>query len=187
MKYCFFKRLALMDRKCFCILISTVIVMWVLMNTYITSWNDKSRPIVIRQIKSKICSRMDLNVDIQKPSIAASFGDGRTANQLCNFASGYALWREYGILNYLDEYQLNLLRTTFELPILNEENDTSSYYLWRKGNYINVKMRMIVIIIVLFPFIVSTFISTLFYFRMYVHIISYGIQYCRIQIQSYSY
>ena len=133
MKYCFFKRLALMDRKCFCSLISTVIVMWVLMNAYITSWNDKSRPIVIRQIQSKICSRMDLNVDIQKPSIAASFGDGRTANQLCNFASGYALWREFGILNYLDENQLNLLGTTFELPQLNEESDTSSYYLWRKG------------------------------------------------------
>jgi len=75
---------------------------------------------------------MDLNVDIQKPSIAVSFGGGRTANQLCNFASGYALWREFGILNYLDENQLNLLGTTFELPQLNEESDTSSYYLWRK-------------------------------------------------------
>ena len=80
MKHCFFKRLALMDRKCFFILTSTVIVMWVLMNTYITQWSDESRPIVIKQIQSKICSRMNLNVDIQKPSIAASFGDGRTAN-----------------------------------------------------------------------------------------------------------
>ena len=79
---------------------------------------------------------MDLNVDVQKPSIAASFGDGRTANQLCNFASGYALWREYGILNYLDENQLKLLTTTFELPILNEESDTASYYLWRKGKFL---------------------------------------------------
>ena len=139
MKHCFFKRLTLMERKCFCVLICTVIVMWVLMNTYMTLWYDESSPIVIKQIQSKICSRMDLNVGTQKPSIAASFGDGRTANQLCNFASGYALWREYGILNYLDEYQLNLLRTTFELPILNEENDTSSYYLWRKGKYFNKK------------------------------------------------
>ena len=76
---------------------------------------------------------MDLNVNIPKPSIAVSFGGGRTANQLCNFASGYALWREFGILNYLDENQLNLLGTTFELPQLNEKSDTSSYYLWRKG------------------------------------------------------
>ena len=89
---------------------------------------------------------MDLNTDIQKPSIAASFGDGRTANQLCNFASGYALWREYGILNYLDENQLNLLRSTFELPILNEESDTSSYYLWRKGKYFNGKICMIMMV-----------------------------------------
>ena len=48
---------------------------------------------------------MDLNVNIPKPSIAVSFGGGRTANQLCNFASGYALWREFGILNYLDELE----------------------------------------------------------------------------------
>ena len=121
-------------------------MMWVLMNTDIILLYNANRPVVIKQIQSKTCSRMDLNVDIQKPSIAVSFGNGRTANQLCNFASGYALWREYGILNYLDENQLNLLTTTFELPILNEENDTSSYHLWRKGKYFNGKICMLVML-----------------------------------------
>ena len=90
-----------------------------------------------QEIRSKICSRMDLNVKSLKPSIAASFGDGRTANQLCNFATGYVLWKEYGILNFLDEPQLEILRNTFELPPLNEESDNSSYYIWRKGRYLN--------------------------------------------------
>ena len=76
---------------------------------------------------------MDLNVNYSKPSIVVSFGHGRTANQLCDFASGYALWREYGILNFLDRKQIDILESTFVLPELNEENDNASYYLWREG------------------------------------------------------
>ena len=79
------------------------------------------------------CDRMDLNVNYPKPSIVASFGQGRTANQLCYFASGYALWREYGILNFVDREQLDLLEKTFVLPKLKEENNNSPYYLWREG------------------------------------------------------
>ena len=116
---------------------STVMVMWVLMNTYIILLDNVNRPVFIEQIQSKACCRMVLNADVQKPSIVASFGNGRTANQLCNFASGYALWREYGIMNFLDENQLKRLEATFELPILNEKNDTSSCYLWRKGKFFN--------------------------------------------------
>ena len=54
-------------------------------------------PNVIKEFKA--CQRMNLNTNILQPSISASFGNGRLANQLCNFASGYAIWRQYGILN----------------------------------------------------------------------------------------
>jgi hypothetical protein len=80
---------------------------------------------------------MNLNVFNVKPSIAASFGKGRTANQLCEFATGYALWREYGILNYLEKSQLSTLQQTFELPESNEEDNNSTYYIWREGKYSN--------------------------------------------------
>ena len=93
---------------------------------------------------------MDLNEDVKKPSIAASFGDGRTANQLCNFATGYALWKQYGFLNFLDEHQYELLSKTFDLPKLDEENDNSSYYIWRKGRYINVMSSILTCVIYLF-------------------------------------
>ena len=79
------------------------------------------------------CARMDLNVNYPKPSIVVSFGQGRTANQLCYFAAGYALWRDYGILNFLDIEQLDLLEKTFVFPKLKEENNNSPYYLWREG------------------------------------------------------
>ena len=108
------------------------------MNTYITYWNYEPFPLRKKELRSKQCKRMDLNEDVRKPSIAASFGDGRTANQLCNFASGYALWKQYGILNFLDEHQYELLSKTFDLPKLDEESDNSSYYIWRKGRYLNV-------------------------------------------------
>ena len=79
---------------------------------------------------------MNLGTGKNKPSIAASFGGGRTANQLCEFASGYALWRQFGILNYIDLIQYNKLGNIFELPkTLNRNQDNSSYYIWDEGEY----------------------------------------------------
>ena len=83
--------------------------------------------------KSKECTRMNLETDMMKPSIAASFGGGRTANQLCEFASGYALWRQFGILNYIDITQYDKLTKTFDLPVVNENDNSSIYYIWNKG------------------------------------------------------
>ena len=83
--------------------------------------------------KSKECIRMNLGTDIKKPSIAASFGGGRTANQLCEFASGYALWRQFGILNYIDVTQYDKLAKTFDLPEVNENDNSSTYYIWKEG------------------------------------------------------
>ena len=45
------------------------------------------------------CEYMELFTSLQKPSIVANFGQGRTGSQLCFFAAGYALWRDFGILN----------------------------------------------------------------------------------------
>ena len=83
--------------------------------------------------KSKECMRMNLGTYMKKPSIAASFGGGRTANQLCEFASGYALWRQFGILNYIDVTQYEKLTRTFELPVVNENGNSSTYYIWNEG------------------------------------------------------
>ena len=83
--------------------------------------------------KSIECIRMNLETDMMKPSIAASFGGGRTANQLCEFASGYALWRQFGILNYIDVTQYEKLTKTFDLPVVNGNNNSSTYYIWNEG------------------------------------------------------
>ena len=86
----------------------------------------------IFQIRQPI-QRMNLETDLKKPSIAASFGGGRTANQLCEFASGYALWRQFGILNYIDAIQYDKLTKTFDLPAVNENDNSSAYYIWNEG------------------------------------------------------
>ena len=91
-------------------------------------------------LKTNACKRMELAVSSTKPSILATLslppGEGRTANQLCAFASGYSLWKQFGTLNFLTKQQYNLLIQTFELPALDENSDTSSYYIWREGkNY----------------------------------------------------
>ena len=81
------------------------------------------------------CEYMDLFTTLQKPSIAASFGQGRTGSQLCFFAAGYALWRDFGILNFISQEQLDILKNTFALPEQNELLKNSTYYTWRKGTF----------------------------------------------------
>ena len=79
------------------------------------------------------CNRMILNNNRTKPSIVVSFGQGRTANQLCYFSTGYALWKEYGIQNFIDVNQFNILNQTFALPISNDDTDNVPYRLWKDG------------------------------------------------------
>ena len=120
------------------VLIITVFIVVHLVMEYIEylEYYDKSTDINTL-LRSNMCKRMNLTVTITKPSIAASFGEGRTANQLCEFATGYALWREYGILNYIEKRQLSTLEQTFQLPKLDEDNNNSPYYVWREGKYSN--------------------------------------------------
>ena len=118
------------------LVIITVFFAVLIVKNYVTylDYHNKSTDINT-SLQSNMCKRMNLNVTTVKPSIAASFGEGRTANQLCEFATGYALWREFGILNYIEKRQLSTLEQTFQLPELNEDYNTSPYYIWREGKY----------------------------------------------------
>ena len=79
------------------------------------------------------CNRMNLNANSTKPSIVVSFGQGRTANQLCYFSTGYALWKEYGIENYIDLNQFTILNQTFALQLSNDDTYNVPYRLWKDG------------------------------------------------------
>ena len=68
--------------------------------------NIKNMTIV--SVESK-CNRMKLNSTQPHRSIVASFGNGRLGNQLSNFASSYALMKEYGMYPYISPMQLDLL------------------------------------------------------------------------------
>ena len=56
-------------------------------------------------------------------------------SRLSEFASGYSLWRQFGTLNFITKDQYNILIQTFEFPALNEDSDSSPYYIWREGKY----------------------------------------------------
>ena len=72
---------------------------------------------------------MNLWLNHPQRSIVASLGNGRLGNQMSNFASCYALMREYGMYHYLDAEQLKLLENVFVLPEI-VDDDNASYYLW---------------------------------------------------------
>ena len=59
---------------------------------------------------------------ISNISKVACFGNGRLGNQLCNFASQYALFKEFGMTSYTSEYSNGLLLNTFLLS-----NSSSRY------------------------------------------------------------
>ena len=72
-----------------------------------------------------------------RPSIAVSAiqqkSQTRLGNQLSNFASGYAIWRDFGILNYIDPVQLQIIGKVFKLPHYEDEEDDATYHTWLKG------------------------------------------------------
>ena len=78
------------------------------------------------------CNRMNLKLANPQRSIVASFGNGRLGNQMSNFASCYAIMKEYGMYQYLNSMQLKLLQNVFTLPSLTDTDD-ASYYKWEKG------------------------------------------------------
>ena len=72
---------------------------------------------------------MNLSLGHPQRSIVASLGNGRPCNQISNFASCYALMKEYGMYHFLDGKQLKILENVFMLPQI-VDNDDASYYLW---------------------------------------------------------
>ena len=49
------------------------------------------------------------------PSYAASFGNGRLGNQICNLASLYAIYKEFNIPCYVSQYSYRTMRSAFAL------------------------------------------------------------------------
>ena len=62
----------------------------------------------------------------------------RLGNQLGNFASGYAIWRDFGILNYIDPEQLHIIGNVFELPKYEETDNDACYHTWLKGLFFKI-------------------------------------------------
>ena len=54
---------------------------------------------------------------------------------MANFASCFAIFKEYGMYHYLNEMQLKLLENVFAMPKLTN-TDNASYYFWDEGKYI---------------------------------------------------
>ena len=50
-----------------------------------------------------------------KNSTSASFGIGRIGNQMCNVASQFALFQDFGIDSFISNYTYTILRNTFRL------------------------------------------------------------------------
>ena len=81
------------------------------------------------------CNRMQLKLADPPHSIVGSFGQGRLGNQLSNFASCYALMKDYGMYHYLNSFQLRILQNVFVLPD-SHGSDNSPYYIWDEGKCI---------------------------------------------------
>ena len=69
----------------------------------------------------------------KESSIAVNFCRARLGNQLSVFSSQYAIWREFGIYNYIDINQWEKLNKVFDLPSPNSEDDSWPFYIWIPG------------------------------------------------------
>ena len=78
--------------------------------------------------KSKACKQMQLSKKSSQKSIILNFGDGRLGNQMCNFASQYALHKEFGVKSYFKNVSHSILSDTFDMPSPRKRN--SSFQLW---------------------------------------------------------
>ena len=90
------------------------------------------------------CQRISNVYKKNNPSIAVSSiqrQQTRLGNQLGNFASGYAIWRDFGILNYMDPDQLRIIGKVFQLPKYEETDNAASYYTWPKGLFFKMFSR----------------------------------------------
>merc|ERR1719189_2237608 len=63
-------------------------------------------------------------------SYAASFGNGRLGNQICNLASLYAIYKDFHVPCYVSQYSYRVMSSTF---LLDAYNGNAS------GEFINVR------------------------------------------------
>ena len=103
-------------------------------NDYSISVQQQSSPPSNFSTKSSNCDRMLLKLYHPQKSIVASLGNGRLGNQMSNFASGYAIMKEYGMYPYLGSNQLKSLRKVFLLPE-HANHDNASFFLWEEGKF----------------------------------------------------
>ena len=89
-----------------------------------------------------------MNLDLSHPqrSIVASLGNGRLGNQMSNFASCYALMKEYGMYHYLDAEYLKLVEKVFVMPEV-VDDDNASYYLWDTSKWVISCFRFRIILL----------------------------------------
>ena len=67
-------------------------------------------------------------------SLLSSFCRWRLGNQMSAFATGYTLWRRFGIRNFLVGDQFDMLRDVFDLPIPKEKHVSEwPYYVWSES------------------------------------------------------
>ena len=69
-------------------------------------------------------------------SLITSFCRWRLGNQLSSFATGYALWRRFGIRNVIVGDQFDSIRDIFNVPVP-KKNIVSDwpYYVWNESKY----------------------------------------------------
>ena len=91
-------------------------------------YQSKTNTRMVQPINStqRPCERMQLLKN--KPSIATNFGTGRLGNQMCNFASLYALHMKFGELMCFKNYTYELLQNASNLP--NPMQNTLGYSIW---------------------------------------------------------
>ena len=104
-----------------------------IVNTNQENLTFKDNKIDLDAIKNSLfsdeCERLQFSDD--KPfqqSILYSIADGRVGNQMCNFATQYALNKEFGVLNYFKYKRIKYLLDTFNLPQPNKSNST--FHVW---------------------------------------------------------
>ena len=68
-------------------------------------------------------------------SNVASFGNGGLGNQMCNFASLFALYKDFGMPSYLEEHSFRLLQNTF---LLDNGNSTFAKFPYFVTNLENI-------------------------------------------------
>ena len=115
-------------------LINTLLVKSVNDNDYSISVQQKSSLPPNVSTKSSNCDRMNLKLHHPQRSIVASLGNGRLGNQMSNFASCYAIMKEYGMYPYLGSNQIKSLTKVFLLPELLNRDD-ASFFLWEEGKF----------------------------------------------------